>query len=188
MSRAKKTPHFVWHCSAGFSPVKDIEHFWKNTLGWKHKGYAVIIELDGTIWWLHDNTAKNGYKKEFTEKAFEFVTNGVKGFNYGIVNGCTIGGVEKKKGKYIAKDTRTEAQKESQLIVLKHYFEWLKKNGGDVEHTQIEGHRDYSKDVNGNGIIDSWERIKECPSYDVIPEFKWLTVNKDNPGDILPNK
>lgn len=188
MSRAINTPHFVWHCSAGFSPVEDIERFWKINLGWKHKGYCVIIDLDGTKWWLWDNTAKNGYKKEFTEKAFEFVTNGVQGFNYKIVNGCTIGGVEKVNGKYIAKDTRTDAQKKAQLEVLDLYFKWLKNNGGNIEKTQIEGHRDYSKDKNGNGKIDSWERIKECPSYDAIDEFKWLIVNKDNPGNILPNK
>lgn len=31
----------------------------------------------------------------------------------------------------------------------------------------VLGHRDFSRDQNGNGIIDRWEWIKSCPSFDV---------------------
>lgn len=194
MSRAKKNPNFVWHCTAGFSGVAAIENFWHNTLGWNSKGYLAIIELDGTIWWLHRNSKgkTSGYSKEFNPNCFEFVTNGVKGFNEGIVNAATIGGVENagtaKHPIWRAKDTRTDEQKASQLVVLHHYFEWLKANGGDVSKISIDGHYHYSTDKNRNGIIDTWERIKECPSYDAKEEFRWLLIRKGNTANQLPTK
>lgn len=31
----------------------------------------------------------------------------------------------------------------------------------------VQGHRDYSPDLNGDGIIEPWEFMKECPGFDV---------------------
>ena len=196
MTRAKNTPPLVWHCTAGFSGVTSIENFWhrpkaQGGLAWFAKGYVAIIKLDGNIWWLWENTNKiGGYRKEFNPKAFDFITNGVRGFNQDIINVATIGGVENvgttQKPIWKAKDTRTPQQKASQLVVIDHYFKWLQANGGDVTKAMTKGHRDYSKDTNGNGVIDSWERIKECPSYDVWPEFRWLFKTSQNKFK-LPN-
>ncbi|MEO4805671.1 N-acetylmuramoyl-L-alanine amidase, partial [Bacteroides thetaiotaomicron] len=36
---------------------------------------------------------------------------------------------------------------------------------------KVVGHRDLSPDTNYNGIVDPWERIKECPCFEVIGEF-----------------
>lgn len=36
----------------------------------------------------------------------------------------------------------------------------------------VQGHRDYSPDLNGDGIIEPWEFMKECPGFDVA---EWLT-------------
>ena len=36
---------------------------------------------------------------------------------------------------------------------------------------KIQGHRDFSPDTNHNGVVDPWERIKECPCFDAIPEY-----------------
>lgn len=194
MSRAKENPDFVWHVTAGFGLVPAIENFWHNTLKWKAKGYAAIIELDGTIWWLHRNSKgeTTGYSKKFDEKCFEFITNGVLGFNKQIVNCATIGGVENvgttKKPIWKAKDTRTENQKASQLMVLDKYFQWLQKNGGNVSKISIDGHYHYSTDKNRNGIIEPWERIKECPCYDAKAEFRWLLVTSENNANQLPVK
>jgi N-acetylmuramoyl-L-alanine amidase len=194
MSRAKQNPDFVWHCTAGFGNIESIENFWHNTLGWNGKGYFAIIELDGTTWWLHRNSKgkTTGYSKEFDVKCFEFITNGVKGFNEQIVSAATIGGVENvgtvKHPIWRAKDTRTPEQKASQLIVLDKYFQWLKANGGDVSKISIDGHYHYSVDKNRNGIIDTWERNKECPSYDAKKEFRWLLIRNGNPANQLPIK
>ena len=192
MSRAINNPALVWHCSAGFSGVEAIENFWhrptaQGGLGWRAKGYGIIIDLEGQIWYLHRNSAPaGGYSLEYTDSAFEFVTNGVRGFNSNIVNACTIGGVERVGNVWRAKDTRNDEQKKAQLIVTKQYFDWLQRNGGQPSQAKAFGHRDFSRDTNGNGVIDSWERIKECPSYDVIPEFGWLFITKYNRLD-LPN-
>ncbi len=35
---------------------------------------------------------------------------------------------------------------------------------------KVVGHRDLSPDTNYNGIVDPWERIKECPCFEVKAE------------------
>ena len=80
----------------------------------------------------------------------ELISNGVKGYN-------------SEKGV----DNRTDAQRVS-----------LRKLLGELRSrypkAKIQGHRDFSPDTNGNGIVDPWERIKECPCFDAIPEYKDL--------------
>ena len=94
----------------------------------------------------------------------EKISNGVKGFNLVTVNVAYVGGID-ASGKGV--DNRTAEQKESLLKLLKE----LK---GRYPQAKIQGHRDFSEDKNGNGIIDPWERIKECPCFDAIPEYKDL--------------
>ena len=38
------------------------------------------------------------------------------------------------------------------------------------------GHRDISPDLNHNGVVDPWERIKECPCFDAMTEY--MDINK----------
>ena len=49
---------------------------------------------------------------------------------------------------------------------------------GLLKHTlnisKVQGHRDYSPDKNGNGIIERFEWIKDCPCFNAIPEYKNL--------------
>ncbi|HRZ86161.1 MAG TPA: N-acetylmuramoyl-L-alanine amidase [Candidatus Paceibacterota bacterium] len=162
MPKAKDIKSIVIHCSAGFSKRKDIEAFWKSK-GWKAPGYHRLVEVDGKI-----------------EKLAEFntITNGVLGFNSSTLHICYVGGIEvsgtKEKPVYKGKDTRTAAQKQSILKCIEEALQWLKTNGNTNKIT-IKGHRDFSPDKNGNGVIESWERIKECPSFDAITEYKHLT-------------
>jgi N-acetylmuramoyl-L-alanine amidase len=37
----------------------------------------------------------------------------------------------------------------------------------DHPGSRVCGHRDLSPDLNGNGKVDPWERLKECPCYEV---------------------
>jgi len=46
-------------------------------------------------------------------------------------------------------------------------FLWLQR----YPEAKVVGHRDLSPDTNYNGIVDPWERIKECPCFEVIGEF-----------------
>lgn len=135
------------HCSAGFGGVSVMRAHWKS-LGWKNDGYHIVIDLDGTINYL------NTYDK---------VTNGVYGYNFKSIHVCYVGGV--LRGSLEAFDTRTPEQKESLLDVLKTLRECYTS-------AEILGHRDISPDKNNNGIIEPFEWIKECPSFNAKEEYK----------------
>jgi N-acetylmuramoyl-L-alanine amidase len=189
MSRASRIKGQVQHCSAGFAGVHGIEDWWRNGLGWKSKGYATITDVDGTIYYLDNNNAKYGYTTKYNNgKCFGFVTNGVKGYNSNYIHHCYIGGVERTNVNK-AKDTRTDAQKHSMEVVLKQGLLWLKDNGKDItKDLCYVGHRDFSKDNNSNGVIEPHERIKECPSYDVIGSIEhYLYSSNDRYGKLPYN-
>lgn len=159
MRTAKGILYIAIHCSAGFGKRASIEAFWKSK-GWKSPGYHILIDTDGTIHNL---------------LPFAATSNGVLGFNNETINICYIGGVENigttKKPIWKAKDTRTEAQITAIKTCINEAQHWLKQNG-NTNKIIIQGHRDFSPDLNKNGIIESWERIKECPSFDAKKEYK----------------
>ena len=72
-----------------------------------------------------------------------------------------------------ALDTRTEAQKQSLIVAIFYVIGFLKAYQDHIP--DIKGHRDFSPDQNNDGIISAWERIKECPSFDAIKEYQWIT-------------
>ena len=141
------------HCSAGFGDVENIKRHWKS-IGWKSVGYHRIIGEDGEVFQL---------------AAYNQVTNGVKYYNSTSIHICYIGGVD-RSNVHKAKDTRTEAQKEALICEIENALLYLKQFQS-IEDVQILGHRDISPDKNLNGKVDAWERIKECPSFDAIPEY-----------------
>jgi N-acetylmuramoyl-L-alanine amidase len=145
------------HCTAGYGSIESIKKFWK-TLGWRSPGYHLIVDLDGKIHQL---------------QPFNLFSNGVKGFNTNAINISYIGGVERTNVNK-ALDSRTPQQKEALIKAIELAINWIVANGGSKSKLQIKGHRDVSPDKNGNGRIDSWERIKECPSFDAIPEYQKL--------------
>lgn len=166
--RAKKISNLVLHCSAGYSSVESIENFWSKTLKWKGKGYHIIIDLDGTTYYLKNGKLKNGYSKDPKDINFNITTNGVLGYNSSTIHICYIGGVEKNNVNK-AFDSRTKEQKQSIEKAIQLTLHWLKDNGKDItKNIGLVGHRDFSPDKDGNGIISKWERIKECPSFNVI--------------------
>lgn len=149
----RKIDWFIIHCTAGSqkATIEDIEKDWKERLKWKTPGYHILIRPDGT------------YKEM---QPIEKISNGVKGHNHNSINISYIGGID-KNGKAV--DNRTDAQISTMIAILK-----------DLESkfpsAKVKGHRDFSDDKNGNGIIDPWERIKECPCFDAITW--WDTAKK----------
>lgn len=113
-------------------------------------GYHYAIMPNGTIHQLLDENK---------------VSNGVKGYNSVSINVAYIGGVEKRGVKVVGVDNRTPEQKEALRKLLTELRSRYPK-------AVIQGHRDFSPDTNGNGIIDPWERIKECPCFDAKVEYK----------------
>lgn len=136
------------HCTASSQTItiESLRDEFKRK-GWKNPGYHYVVAADGAITQLLDE---------------DKVSNGVKGYNSVSINVAYIGGID-RTGKPI--DNRTEAQKASlrSLLNLLH-----KKYPAAI----IQGHRDFSFDKNGNGKVDAWERIKECPCFDAKTEYK----------------
>lgn len=171
----RKIKYIAIHCTAGFSLIPAIENFWykeksKGGLGWKNPGYHIIIYENGEKWYF----GKDGkYLQDVTKLDLSKVTNGVLGFNQETVHISYIGGIDKKNVSKSV-DTRTAEQKASIIEAIKLVQDLLVKAGQDPANVKIQGHRDFSPDKNGNGVIDSWERIKECPSFDAITEYKYL--------------
>jgi len=156
--RASNIKYIVIHCTAGFGGRAIVENHWKK-LGWKNVGYHRLIELNGQIHKL---------------SSFENDTNGVLGYNPECIHISYVGGVD-KNNPAIAKDTRTEIQKQAIISCIKEALDWLKLNNIDITKITILGHRDFSDDKNKNGVIDPNERIKECPSFDAMPEYLHFT-------------
>lgn len=148
--KMRKINKIILHCAA----TKEGQHFtvsdidrWHKQRNFKKIGYHYVIYLDGSV-------HKGRELKEIGAH--------VQGQNANSIGICYIGGLD-SNGK--PKDTRTTAQKES----LKRLVADLKKQFPGCE---ILGHRDYSPDLNGNGIIEEWEWLKACPCFDVKKEFK----------------
>lgn len=106
---------------------------WHKQRGWSGIGYHFVVLLDGTIEYGRDLKKSGAH------------TLGKNRTSIGI---CYIGGMDSEMKH--AKDTRTEAQKESLILLLKT----LKKLHPKAV---IYGHRDFSS--------------KACPSYDAKTEY-----------------
>lgn len=173
--------YFIVHCTAGFGDVHSIERFWRlpanqGGAGWaRSKGYNAIVDLQGKKHYLHDPIVNiGGYKDHAIARTWETVTNGVRGFNANAINISYIGGVDRNNVR-VAKDTRTPEQKQAIIELLHEAYDFVGQYQ-DVSDIIIQGHRDFSPDLNGNGVIDAWERIKECPSFDAIPEYQHIAL------------
>ena len=138
------------HCTAGNqnATVEDLMREFK-AKGWRYSGYHYLVMANGAIHQLLPDSE---------------ISNGVQGYNSTAINVAYTGGID-AQGKAV--DNRTEAQKTSLRKLLKELR-------GRYPKAVILGHRDISPDTNGNGRIDPWERIKECPCFDAKDEYKDL--------------
>lgn len=171
MKIAELIRYIFIHCTAGFGDVQSIIRYWEDKLKWESRGYTVIIGLKGERWYL---TKDKSYSLDSKKCDWSQITNGVLGYNDISINIAYIGGVDPKNYN-IAKDTRTIEQKRSLEEVIYEALDWLASNGKNIkEDLFIAGHRDASIDKNGNTTIDTWERIKECPSFEAFKEYKGI--------------
>lgn len=167
-----KIDAIVIHCSATPEGVDvraaDIDRDHRNK-GWKMIGYNYVIDLDGTVEVGRPLTMDGAHCEK---PGFSGVP-----YNKHSIGICYIGGLAatrnergkivaklNAKGKPIAKDTRTPAQKKA---LVKLVYELMDK----YPIVEVIGHRDASPDLNGNGVVDRFEWIKECPCFSVKDEF-----------------
>lgn len=128
--------YLVIHCTATQpnAKIENIKRYWKDTLEWNNPGYHFMIEANGNV---------------VQTLPIEQISNGVAGFNSQIINISYIGGID-FKGR--PKDTRTEAQKDSILKLLKNLKVKFPK-------AKIQGHKDFPN------------VHKACPSFDAKKEY-----------------
>lgn len=152
--------YLIVHCSATRpGVVADVEAIdkWHKARGFSRQsesghycGYHFVIAQDGTI---------------EVGRTLNEVGAHVQGWNSNSMGICYAGGLN-AQGK--DEDTRTPAQKESLLWLISQ----LAKRFTSVQ--KIAGHRDFSPDKNGNGVIEPYEYLKACPCFNAIPEYKHL--------------
>lgn len=155
----RRIDYIAVHCTA--TPegreltVEDIRKIHKAN-GWSDIGYHYVIYRDGTVHQGRDVDVSGAH---------------VKGYNAHSIGVVYVGGLENKPGvpygQQKPKDTRTEAQKASLLSLLMDLRRLYPK-------AKIQGHRDFSPDLNHNGMIEPKEWIKACPSFDAKTEYKRL--------------
>lgn len=138
------------HCTASHQSmtIEGLKQEFKRK-GWVNPGYHYVVSPDGKITQLLDE---------------DKVSNGVKGFNAVSINVAYVGGID-TNGK--PTDNRTDAQKVSLRSLLKMLH---KKYPTAV----IQGHRDFSPDLNKDGKITPNEWMKSCPCFNAKEEYSNL--------------
>lgn len=150
----KKTNRFIdkiiIHCSATKEgkdvTVEQIDKMHRKR-GFACIGYHFVIYRDGSI---HDG------------RDISKVGAHTTGYNTGSIGICYVGGLD-KNGKI--KDTRTYQQKDSLYKLVRELMKMYPIK-------EVKGHRDYSPDTNGDGVISKYEWIKGCPCFEVSDFMK----------------
>lgn len=141
----RRIDYIIIHCSATRADqdfhAADID-MWHKDRGWRCIGYHFVVDLDGTVE-LGRNVRDKGAH--------------AYGYNKHSIGICYIGGLD-KYGE--PADTRTPQQRKS-------LYNLVRELHASFPQAKIVGHRDLSPDVNGDGIIEPWEWLKECPCFDV---------------------
>lgn len=147
MSR-RRTDFIVVHCSAtppasdiGVDEIDDMHR--RRKPPFDRIGYHAVIRRSGQI--------------EFG-RHFDDVGAHVQGQNYRSVGVCLVGGINAASGK--AECNFTAAQ----FVSLDAVLDMLELA---YPGAQILGHRDLSPDLDGDGVVERHEWIKDCPSFDV---------------------
>ena len=146
----------VIHCSA----TREDREFTEYDLDICHRRRG----FNGTGY--HFYIRKNGDIK--STRPLERIGAHTRGFNKESIGICYEGGLDCKGHP---KDTRTEVQK---AAIRELVNELCRKYTTVVE---VRGHRDYSPDLNGNGVIEPFEWLKACPCFDVQSEFTSFLPN-----------
>ena len=56
--------------------------------------------------------------------------------------------------------------------------EYVRDFNAKHPNVKIIGHRDLSPDLNGNGVIEPFEFMKACPSFDVAAWLKEIGITQ----------
>lgn len=139
----------VWHCTAtpeGREQTRAQIEAGHRKRGFDAIGYHKLVHLDGSV--------SEGRPEAQAGQHVAGHNTGTLGYSY-------VGGVD-AKGK--PKDTRTPEQMQTMIRMTR---EAAAKYGLRA----VVGHRDLSPDLDGDGVVEPHEWVKQCPCFDVIPEY-----------------
>lgn len=149
----REIKYIVIHCSATKASqnidIRDIDR-WHRGKGWEGVGYHYVITRDGRV--------QGG--RSLNEPGAH-----TKGHNYQSWGVCLVGGLD-LDGKPENNFTQEQFAALRQLLVSLHAM---------APNAHILGHRDLSPDINGDGMIQRNEWLKDCPCFDV---GEWLAMNQ----------
>lgn len=155
MSLAKLGPvkYLTIHCAA---TIEGRNHSAEEVKRWDierfgQPSYHLVVELDGR----YERHLADTVRGAHVGKA-----------NTGNIGICYIGGLG-RDGK--AKDTRTDKQKDTLVTLIRTYK-------ARYPNIIIRGHRDWSPDKDGDGIIEKHEWLKDCPCFDVKAWLKEVGI------------
>lgn len=123
-----------------------VQNHWGR--GWLDIGYHFVVDPDGTV--------RPG-------RPIELPGAHVQGHNVDTIGMVYIGGLNIRGNP---EDTRTDAQRKAIRMKCQELIAQY------PSITDIKGHRDYSPDIDRDGVIESWEWIKVCPCFDVASEYR----------------
>ena len=118
--------------------------------GWSDIGYHAIIRTDGVVEQGRPDDKQGAH---------------VYGHNSDNLGVALVGGLD-HNGK--AFNTFNYLQMNALYAFILEKCEQY-----NIPLAEVQGHRDYSPDLNGDGVITSNEFIKECPCFDVR---EWLSA------------
>jgi N-acetyl-anhydromuramyl-L-alanine amidase AmpD len=150
--RRRRTDYIVVHCSATRAAsdigADEIRQWHVKDNGWSDIGYHAVIRRDGDI---------------ELGRHFDVAGAHVQGQNMRSVGVCLVGG--------LAADANTAENNftDEQFAALKKVVAFLT----DLYPTaEVLGHRDLSPDLDGDGVVEKEEWVKECPSFDARAWWK----------------
>ena len=181
--------HIIIHCSAqpdgGAHTIMDIDaahklvgfarkgtYIAKFNRSIKHCGYHAVVHTDGVL---------------ATGRHYDEWGAHVKGRNDNSIGVCMVGTDKFTADQWVTlrsfvvgtiRMLADEARLPNKVMTPMDAIIVSKILG-----VRIEGHRQYSPDIDGNGVIDKTDWLKTCPGFDVSV---WLANDMEPlPGDIL---
>ncbi len=84
-----------------------------------------------------------------------------RGHNKYSIGICYEGGLDARGNP---KDTRTPEQRSALHLLVYQLLQQFR-------NARVCGHRDLSPDLDGDGTVEPWEWVKQCPCFEVSKEF-----------------
>lgn len=139
--------YITTHCSAtqnDYSITPERIKQWHLNRGWSDIGYHFIITTDGVLHVGRPITKQGAH---------------VAGHNKDNIGICLVGGID-SNGKSVMNFNEFQL---GTLRILLQDLMWKYR----ITKDRVKGHRDWSPDKDGDGVVEKHEWLKDCPCFDV---------------------